>query len=228
MKKPSSSATALIPNGSKKPKPQPVVSKNDLTKAGKRKDAALYRVGVSKDQIAQCPRLAPFFGKAANIEHVLNALRFSADVVAIKFLAVYDKIPLGDRRNLNNLLLETVAVKSGVDFNEILGAMMFSLRTMQAQKSGVITMLEHPSLVRSTIKFAHRKDGVQDRRMLHEAVGFTPTPKGMTMNFNMPQAEAPKVVTEDTSPDVNDVFPMISEKEQHWQDRRTKLLEAKT
>ena len=230
MKKKSSSATIQATNGLPKPKALSAASKNAMTKVPKaeiaRKDAALDRLEVSPEQVRQCPPLSATFGQPGIVDQAIDALRFSDDPVATSFLAVYDAIPVGDRDQLLNssLLLEAVAIKSGVNCNELLGAMIFSFRTAQAQKSGIMAMAEHPSVLRSTIWNSYLPAGVQDRKMLHEAVGFLPTPKGMSLNLNLSQAAEKK---EESSPDVNDVFPMITDKQPGWQERRTRLLEAK-
>lgn len=198
-----------------------------VPKAGalSRKDAALDRLGLSVEQVQQCAPLSSTFGQPGIVSQAIDALRFSDDPVAVSFLAAYDEIPVGDRDQLLNssLLLEAAALKSGVNCNELMGALIFSFRTAQAQKSGIMAMAEHPSVLRSTIWNSYLPAGVQDRRMIHEAVGFLPTPKGMSLNLNFPQAEK----KEESSPDVNDVFPMITEKQPDWQERRTRLLEAK-
>ena len=194
-----------------------------VPKAGalRRKDAALDRLGVSAEQLASCPQITPIFETPSNLRDAISALRFSNDPVAAKFIGTYDKIPAGDRAYLS---IEAVAIKADVDFNELLGSMIFSFRSAQAQKSGIMAMAEHPDVLRASLLYACSPAGVQDRRMLHEAVGFLPTPKGMSLNLNFPQAAEKK---EESSPDVNDVFPMITEKQPGWQERRTRLLEAK-
>jgi len=183
---------------------------------------------VSPEELALCPPLSPIFGSRPNILAAVEALRFSIKPVAAEFLRVYDAVPIEDRRHLaNDRLLEAVAVKAKVDFSELLGEMIFSFRSAQAQKSAVMAMAEHPDVLRASLLYACSPGGVQDRRMLHEAVGFLPTPKGMNLNLNFPQGvqqPPPKDIVEDVSPDVNDVFPMITGPQQNWQDRRQKML----
>jgi hypothetical protein len=183
---------------------------------------------VSEAQIAQCPPLSPIFGSRSNVLAAVQALRFSSDPVAAKFLTVFDAVPVEDRRKLSDCLLEAVAIKAKVDFSKLLGEMIFSFRSAQAQTSAVMAMAEHPDVLRASLLYACAPGGVQDRRMLHEAVGFLPTPKGMSLNLNFPPGAQPPAepIAEDVSPDVNDVFPMIVETEQTWQTNRTKLLEG--
>jgi hypothetical protein len=186
-------------------------------------------MGVRQEEIAQCPPLSPIFGNRSNILAAVQALRFSVDPVAAKFLTTFDALPVEDRRHLSDSLLEAVAVKAKVDVSKLLGEMIFSFRYAQAQTTAVMAMAEHPNVLKASLWYAGTERGVQDRRMLHEAVGFLPTPKGMSLNLNFPPGaqQQPPEVAEDVSPDVNDVFPMIVETEQTWQERRQKLLAVK-
>jgi len=234
MKRKNNSATEPIPNGSTKPNGQPADSSSDL-KIPKatlpRKQAALERIKVPLDKIEQCPPLTPIFGTVPNAHLAIDSLRFSADPVAEKFLAVHDKIPSGDRRQLWDILVEAVVVKAGLklnEINELLGAMVRSFQSIQVQKSAMRAMAAHPGIVDKTIQFAKLPRGERDRRMLHEAVRFVPTPVGSTINLFPPhQDDKPSAVQDEGSPDVNEVFPMITETQQKWQDSRQRVLAAK-
>lgn len=236
MSKKNNSVTELPRNGSKRPNGQlaPADSKDVLMKVPKagirRKEAALGRLGVNNEQILQCPPLSPIFGHSKNINMAIDSLRFSADPVATKFLAVHDKIPVGDRKYLTDVVLEAVSVKAGLklsEVNELLGAMVRSFQQIQVQKSAMLAMAEHPGIVRKTIDFAKLPRHDRDRKMMHEAVRFIPTPVGSTVNvFPQHQDDKPRP-EDDASPDVNEVFPLITDSQQEWQDRRQKVLAAK-
>lgn len=186
---------------------------------------------VSLDRVNQCPPLSPVFGNTANALMAINSLRFSADPVADKFFLVYDKIPVGDRDQIADVVLEAVCVKANFklnEINELLGAMVRSFQSIQVQKSAMLAMSNHPSIVQHTIDYAKLPRGERDRRMLHEAVRFVPTPIGSTVNvFAQHQDDRPKAIVDEGSPDVNEVFPMITDTQQDWQERRQKVLAAK-
>jgi len=154
---------------------------------------------------------------------VIDAMRFSSEPSIIAFLHVYDSTPVCDRKQIP---LEAVVLKAKVDCNTLLGAIVMSYRSFQAQKVAMLAMASHPDVIKSTIKYAKMQHGERDRRMLHEAVGFLPTPKGASINFNFPQnqdeqEEAPEV---DVPPDVDDLFPLVSSRQEKWQNNRQKLL----
>ena len=190
-----------------------------------RAKAALSRflkgTGIKPSLIETAPNLTSYF---PNKKLVIEAIRFSQEPAVIDFLKVYDSTPVCDRKQIS---FEAIALKARVDFNALLGAMMFSFRDMQRNKSALIAMEAHPGVVSATAKFAKRAKGVQDRKMLHEAVGFLPTPKGQSINLNFPGSkdEAPEA-GEQSSPEFDGLFPLITKKQEGWQADRSKMLEG--
>lgn len=156
-------------------------------------------------------------------------MRYSRHPAVLDFLRVWDEIPGRDRMQIP---LEAVALKARVDIAELIGGYLLSFRTLQQQKSALVAMAAHPEVVEHTIEFAGKHDGVSDRRMLHEAVGFVPTPRGLSITQNFTQSnfdkepEAAEKVETATAPDIEDIFPLINEREEKWQDSRQKLLEG--
>lgn len=200
-------------------------SKRVSLKRKPRRNAALARflkgTGIKPNQIETAPNLSGYF---PNKLLLIDAIRFSQEPVVSDFLKVYDATPEFDRKRIP---LEAVALKAQCDFNSLLGAMMFSFRAMQTQKSALIAMEAHPEVVAATAKFARKARGVQDRKMLHEAVGFLPTPKGASINLNFPGSKDDVPDSEPTTPEVDELFPMITQRQEKWQNDRTKMLEAK-
>lgn len=151
-------------------------------------------------------------------------MRFSSDPSVRQFLKIWDATPTCDRKQIP---FEVIALKARVDVNQLIGAYIMSFRSLQAQKSSLKAMAAHPKLVDSTILYAGMPGGERDRRMLHEAVGFLPTPKGLTINqnFGANQESGDSPDEPPTQIEVDDLFPMINEKQEKWQANRTKLLE---
>ena len=156
-------------------------------------------------------------------------MRFSDSPDVQAFLEVWDATPADDRKQIP---LELIALKAGVDIPKLIGAYVLCFRTLQAQKSAIRAMAAHPKVVSKTIEIALEDDGYSDRKMLHEAVGFAPTAKGLTINQSFvgqqqveeePDTEKASGIV--TSPDIDDIFPAVNSKEESWQNNRTKLLE---
>lgn len=190
-----------------------------------RAKAALSRflkgTGIKPSQVENAPNLTSYF---PNKKLVIEAIRFSQEPVVTDFLKIYDSTPVCDRKQIS---FEAMALKAEVDFNALLGAMMFSFTAMQKQKSAMIAMDAHPGIVSATAKFAKKAKHVQDRKMLHEAVGFLPTPKGQSINLNFPGSKDESPDSGDAaSPEFDGLFPLITKKQEGWQADRSKMLEG--
>lgn len=177
---------------------------------------------LSLHDIRRAPSLR-FLGERGE---VISTMRYSRHPAILEFLKVWDETPGRDRKQIP---FEAIALKAGVDVAELIGAYLLSFRSLQQQKSALVAMSAHPDVVESTIDFAKRRDGISDRKMLHEAVGFLPTPRGLsiTQNFTQNQPDEPEAKLETaTAPDIEDIFPLINEREEKWQSSRQKLLEG--
>jgi len=204
-------------------------SPNDLkslaSKRLPRKEAALSRflkgTGIRPSQVENAPNLTRILGKRTS---VIDAMRFSQEPAVIEFLKVYDSTPVCDRKQVP---FEAVALKAQCNFSELLGAIILSFRSVQAQKSAVLAMGSHPDVVQATINDALSVKGAVAQKMLHEAVGFLPTPKGTSINFNLGQNDKPEEDEDkESAPEINELFPMITERQEKWQADRSRLLES--
>lgn len=227
-----SSATEPILTGSPKPKPPLALagSKNGLMKLGKvkpnelsRKEGAWRRFIKGTELKLEQFRNFPALNWLGNRPVVIGNMRFSSDPVLVEFLKVWDKTPSCDRKQIP---LALIAMKAGVKVNELIGSYNLCLNALSAEKSKILAMEAHPEVVAATIQFSKLPGGERDRRMLHENRGFLPTPKGLTINQNFGQGQG-EDEDDDSGPlDVNDMFPMITAKQEKWQHARTKLLEG--
>ena len=199
-----------------------------------RRESALLRLlkgtGIKPKQVENAPNLSSILGKRHGDSwhvppSVIDSMRFSQEEAVVKFLRVYDAIPADDRKQIP---FEAVALKAECNFNELLGAAILSFRSIQSQKSAVLAMGSHPEVVEATIRDAVSLKGTDAQRILHTAVGFLPTPKGASINFNLGQnnQETPDENQVTTEPDMDHLFPRIVKKQEEWQLDRTHLLES--
>src|ERR1700761_231081 len=62
---------------------------------------ALRRLGVTEEQIRTCPQITGILKQSyGGLPTVMQAMRFSEDENVVKFLQVYDTVPLGDALRL--------------------------------------------------------------------------------------------------------------------------------
>ena len=83
--------------------------------------------------------------------------------------------------------IEALCLASGVDPTRILGAIIMSARDVSRAESSLITLQEHPNVVKSTAFYAGLAEGAKDREMFHMAdvVGWLPTPMASSINVNV-------------------------------------------
>lgn len=223
-------ATMPRRNGSRKlSKRSRADSQNALSKPRRENklEQSLRALGVTTEQLATAPPLSATIRESiGSIDKAIQAMRFSGNPVVIAFLHIYDQAS-GQARE--QLPLEAFALKAAVNINELLGATLIAFKELQSQKSALRVMDEHPELVRKSIQYAKLKSGASDRRMIHEAVGFLPTPRGasMNLNLNLPGAKPappPNDPGGQEPPEIGEVFPPITNDLEPWQEQRGKLL----
>jgi hypothetical protein len=184
----------------------------------KRKEEALRRLKIKPEIIASLPEITPLFENAeGGLKTVLNAMRFCAqDEVIATFLEKYDSLPIGDRKMLP---WEAIAYSAKIDLQRLTGAILFALQASSVNAVKVIALSSHPLIMKKTIQFAQLAGGEKDRTMIHQALGFLPTPKGPTFigkavfgSAGDKEKEEPneKAVFDEES-DIDELFPSPSE-----------------
>lgn len=159
------------------------------------------------------------------IKDAVEAIRFSNETAAIEFLDVYDSLPIGDRQYLS---IEAICLKAEIAPSAFLGAVFMACKDLRGKESALIAINSHPQVLKDTIRFASEPGGDRDRKMLHEATGFLPTPKGGSINVNLmnnvPQFKNPERVPEPEEEDFAELFPSISRDLEEWSLDRKRLL----
>jgi hypothetical protein len=160
-----------------------------------RLEAALLRLELDPVAIApQIGLLTNIFREArVKLPFVIETMRASSEPMIRGFLKNYDAVSAQDRKVLP---FEAYAVKSGLDLAHLLGVLLMAIRERSAP----------------TVKSALKQSGYRDRQMLHQALGFLATPKGQTINVNLPGFPGPEDGAEDKlippeEIDMNEAFP---------------------
>lgn len=204
-----------------------------------RKDAALRRLGFKKQDLDSVPEISSILKSTmGSVKKAIAAMRFSNQACIQTFLDTYDAVPEGDREYLS---LEAIALKAGVKTPELLGATLLSCKTLRAQESALIAMNSHRKVLKKTIEYAMEPGGHKDRQMLHEAIGFLPSPRGVNMSVNLlggnPQYTEPKkeepesggdIIEGSAEDDFVQAFPSVNGKLEEWSTDRNKLLADRT
>ena len=223
------------PNMMPSPETAPDASKPLLTPHTKpprekdleRTEHALFRFGVRKEELAKSAQITPILDSAlGKWRKAIDLLRFSADENAKQFLEIYDQPPKVDR---DRVPIEAICIKAEVNPAAILGATLMAARQVSAQESALIAITEHPQVVKDTITFAGLAGGSKDRKMIHQAVGFLPTSKGVSMNVNLsggnPQFGGAESGGDDDEDSFEQAFPSLNANLENWGNARRRLLE---
>jgi hypothetical protein len=190
-------------------------------------------LGISKDDLELVPQITDILKSSfKNVKAAISLLRFSNETAAVEFFKVYDELPAGDREYLP---IEAVCLKAAITPSALLGATFVACKVVRGQESALIAVNAHPKIMAATVKFAQEPGGDRWAKMVHEGVGFLPTPKGGNINVNLlggnpvhgnpNRAEGP-AVPELQNEDFGDLFPSVNRNLEKWSDNRRKLLEA--
>jgi hypothetical protein len=77
--------------------------------------------------------------------------------------------------------LDDVCLASGVFPDELVPAIVQVAMQYGTDVADMVAAVAHPDLVHRATKFAKQRDGVEDRRMLFQHMGFLPVPRGTTI-----------------------------------------------
>jgi hypothetical protein len=200
-----------------------------------RKDLALERLGIDLDELDAAPKitetLVSCFGdrsKRIPRKSFANFLTCSTDPSAMAFMDCYRQLGVRDREQLP---IEAICIKAGVNPLQILGAVIVAARSLKAQESALKAILAHPDVIDSTILTANLPGpaGTADRKMLHEAVGFLPTKQGsqIAINLGLPSGKKDDDGDDGDEKSFEDAFPTISGNLETWSENRRMLTEGK-
>jgi hypothetical protein len=139
-------------------------------------------------------------------------MRFSADPDIIKFLRIYDVATNTDQECVP---WEAWAIKAGLDIHNLLGSIVIALRQHSVNLVKVLAITGHPATTRARIKNALTPRGYKDRDAIDTALGLLPQQKGTTFIGKIfagtATPEEEKAPSRPDEPDVDDLFPDLSE-----------------
>lgn len=81
--------------------------------------------------------------------------------------------------------IEAYCLAVGADSTEILELITRTVAKITRQTSAILAAVNHPAIVEKTVEMALTDDGIEDRRDLHKATGFLPTPRGSQTTVNV-------------------------------------------
>jgi hypothetical protein len=102
---------------------------------------------------------------------VFECLQYSTDPDVLRVLKLYRSVPASYRKLLR---AEAFCRAAGVSPQVVLANIAAGAVWMNASAAAIVAAVMHPSVVAKTVERALQDDGVEERMMLHRAVGFIP------------------------------------------------------
>lgn len=221
---------ATPPDDSKQPSTAPEMAVPDTRSTSTTADAYLSRFltqyKIGKRQLENCPKIEDRLRKVIGGRlRAIETLKFSQHPDARKLLEFCQRIKFANREKVP---FEAMCLAAGVDVVTIWGALILAARDVSRAESALITMTEHPDVVRATVDFAKGSLlASKDREMVHKAVGWLPTPKGSNINVNVFDPHKDSAEGDDgEGQSLDDVFGSDPMEIEGWGNDRRKLLEA--
>lgn len=195
---------------------------------------------ITKRNLENCPKIEDSLKRAIGGRlRAIETLKFSQHPDAKKLLEFCQRIKFANR---DKVPFEAMCLAAGVDVMTIFGALILAARDVSRAESALITMTEHPNVVRATVDDATQRVPILDKNanlvgyapasakaqeMVHKAVGWLPTPKGSNINVNVfdPHKDTEEG-GDDEGQSLDDVFGSNPMEIEDWGNDRRKLLEA--
>ncbi len=120
-------------------------------------------------------------GRGTFIQYVTLAAT-DEDIDAKTFLHVYLDLTTYEQKAVS---LDDVCAAAGVSPVKLVKAIVGTAFEHGVDLANFIAAVSHPKTVHKTIQFAHQKEGIRDRELLLQHHGFSPQPKGTTINIGV-------------------------------------------
>jgi hypothetical protein len=190
-----------------------------------RKQAALVRLKVTPEQLAEASDITSVLKDIPRGRQLaFKSMRLSSNPVIKSFLARYDRIPQGDR---NYLPIEAVCIAAEVEPSYLLGEILLAMR----EYVKVVGIGSHLGVMKATIKRAMKDEGFREKEMVHSMLGALPRGGGSTFinKFfaGQPGEEPTEAKPERFEDDLDVIFPDVSLMQERVQPMRQKLLETR-
>lgn len=126
--------------------------------------------------------LAYVFRSAGGKETAIAAARLIEDDERFKkLLYAYDT---STERDKSAIRLEDLCAAADITPDAFLGIVISALWKRNVDIGKLLAAMAHPRVVEATIDGAMRPQGVMDRKMMHDHIGFLPIPKGQVINVD--------------------------------------------
>jgi hypothetical protein len=150
-----------------------------------RRRRAYELLGVAPNSVADAPKIGHLIAKLRDGKQTaLEALRASDLPEARKFISKYDNVllPAFVRRTLP---IEAFSIAAGISPTRLFGVIAEVIRLQKSQLGAIKAAERHEAIVEISSQVALDPQGVDDRMAHLKHMGFTPSPRGSTINIGV-------------------------------------------
>lgn len=183
---------------------------------------------VTPAMIARQPRFTGVWEGMGGFAVAAEYLRGSEDPEAVKFMEVYDRVPLDEHDFLE---FQGFCAAAGVSGKKIFGIIASEAAVESDQKIALLSAIKAPDVIDFTLEMAKTVGGHRERALVAKASGYLPRPKGSQTNIQINNASmgVKGAVSEMTLPAFDQDIRELGEMTQASMSagKSTKLLEGK-
>lgn len=181
-------------------------------------DSLYVMLEVTPEQVAAAPQISHILKKSNVLDELIDFLRGSVEPIAKAFLSRYDSLSAQHQKIAP---VEAICVSAGVETGKFIGVVMEAVFAQTRLASELMAAAAQPDVVQATLEAAlvAGRDGVADRKMIHQHSGFLPIPK--TQIVSMPGAR----IDARTQTAQTVVLPQVESDVKKMSDRFNRVLE---
>ena len=138
------------------------------------RDDALVRLEVTKEAIAEAPKISHLFKRIGGVKAVLRYLRGSGESDARKILKAVAVVSV---RAQALVPFEAFVLHAGLTTRRAYEVVAGAVFEQSADETELLASAKHPDILAQTIAMARTPCGTPERKMPHQHAGFLPMPK---------------------------------------------------
>lgn len=138
------------------------------------------RLEITPEMLLNHPKITQILVKSlGSIEVAIEYLRGSDAKDARELVRLWD---LGNKLEHKIIPFEGYCLSAKTTPKKMMGIIMEAVTDQSHIATELLVASAHPAIVERTIRNAKRVDGHEDRKIIHQNRGFTPTPKNSIIN----------------------------------------------
>lgn len=144
----------------------------------------IYREnGVTAEMVHKQPRLsASLASMPGGWEVAVEYMRGSDETEVSKFLDIYDRLSRDEKEFLE---YEGICAAAGVSGKKLFGIIVAEAMATSEQQVAFISAIKTPDVIDATLEIAKQPGGHRERKLVAQASGWLPRPKGAQTNIQI-------------------------------------------